>query len=113
MWRFQKWIAEAKGDLPAWTSTPKECVPIVAARCEATDITDLLNALDELAKEKSELPQWDGDTHDDIGRAQELFARILASVPLELRTLVETGLTERSEETRTWLRLALSEAKKT
>ena len=112
MRRFQKWIVEARGDLPVWASTPKACIPVVAARCEVTDISDLLNALDDLAKEKSVLPQWDGDSHDAIGRAQELFARILAAAPGGLQILVENGLTERSEETRAWLRLALSEAEK-
>jgi hypothetical protein len=105
--RFQEWIKEARGDLSAWASTPETCVPLVAARCEPPDITDLLEALDHLAEEKAALPEWDGDSHDGIGKAQELFARILAALPGELQPLVSEGLERRAPETRAWVRLAL------
>jgi len=105
--RVPDWIREARGDLSAWEATPESCVRLVAVRCAPPDITDLLDALDQLAEEKAALPAWDGDSQDDISKAQELFALILAALPGELQPLVLEGLEQRSPETRAWLGLAL------
>lgn len=112
MKRFQEWIKQARGDLPPWASLPEECIPIVAAHCELPDLADLLDELDNLAKEKTELPDWDGDSHADIGKAQELFARILAALPRELQPHLLERLKGRNQETQDWVQLALSERQK-
>jgi hypothetical protein len=109
MRRFQKWIVEARGDSLPWAATTRTSIPAIATRCESSDVSDLLDALDDLAREKAKLPDWDGDSYDDIARAQELFASIIAALPALLRTLALQGLEARDEETRSWVRLALKE----
>lgn len=103
MKRFQQLIVEAKAGRAAWEPLPAERIPLVARQLTASDIADVVGALDELAREKSEAPEWDGDTRDDIARAQELFARILCAVPPPLAASVAGALDRSAQETRDWV----------
>jgi len=66
----------------------------------------MIDAMDEVVREKSQTPAWDGDTCDDIARAQQLFARFLAAVPANMRAAVDSRLQDAARETRDWLALA-------
>jgi len=82
---------------------------MVARKLAASDITDIIGELDRLALEKDETPIADGDTHDDIAKAQHLFARLLACVPAPLMSQVTAGLTTATTQTRDWVALAFDE----
>jgi hypothetical protein len=89
--RFQILIAQEKGDRSPWDPFPEDKISMVAHRLDASDIADIFSELDILAQERNKTPDWDGDTQDDIAKAEELFCRILASVPEHLLPDVEAG----------------------
>jgi hypothetical protein len=109
MKRFQQLLVQAKDGLAPWESFPQERIPVVAGALAASDIIDIIAELDRLAREKDETPAWDGDAHDDIARAQQLFAWLLASVPAPLISNVTAGLQTATRQTRDWVALALRE----
>lgn len=53
----------------------------IAGQCGIPEIGRIIERLDELAVERQSLPEWDGDTHDDISEAQLMFAKILGVMP--------------------------------
>ena len=105
--RFRSLIAEEKGDRSPWEPFPEEKISVVARRLDASDIFDILSELDILAGESAETPDWDGDTQDDIAKAEELFCRILASVPEHIRSYVEAGQVRPDGSVRSKLSFAL------
>lgn len=79
---MSKWIAiieehRAKYSLSAWETFPESHYPIIAAKCGADEIAEIKQRLHALDKEEKDIPQWDGDTQDDIWRAREFFLAIL------------------------------------
>ncbi|MFN7056695.1 hypothetical protein [Hyphomonas sp.] len=78
-----------------------------AQACGVAEIRELIRRLDILAREKATVPDWDGDTMDDIARFQSLYASLLARVHPRYRDDVEAGLQSPEEETHRWVRLAL------
>lgn len=62
-----------------------------------------------LARERDALPEWDGDSQDDIARTQELFKSILAHVPARYIEDVATGLDSPQWGTRMYVAGALAE----
>jgi hypothetical protein len=109
MKRFQQLLADAKSGLAPWEPFPEERIPAVAGKLDASDIADIIAELDQLAREKSETPSWDGDTQDDITRAQHLLARLLAFVPTPLAEYVTDSVAIATDQTRDWVTLALRE----
>lgn len=76
--RFQTVIGEAMGPDPSPYSTPTTAqLGIAAAQLDESDIADILDTMETLSREKDTVPDWDGDTQDDIARAQQLLARLL------------------------------------
>jgi hypothetical protein len=106
MKRFQTLIADAKAGSAPWETLPQDRIPAIARALTAADITDIVAELDALAQEKSATPDWDGDTRDDIARAQQLFAQLITAVPVSLRATVDKELEHASGETRDWVALA-------
>lgn len=82
----------------------------MANQCGVFEIRDILSRLDILATERAAIPDWDGDTQDDISRAQKFHALVLARTGEKYRADVEAGLESEAEETRHWVRLALDGA---
>ncbi len=109
MKRFQQVIAAAKTGLAPWEPLPEDRIPVVARELTASDIADVIGELDRLAVEKDETPAFDGDTLDDIARAQHLLARLLARVPAPLVSHVTAGLATATAQTRDWVALAFAE----
>ena len=109
MKRFQQLIVQARDGAPPWVAaTPSdEKVAWIAGQLTAPDVADILEWFDGLAMAKDELPDWDGDSRDDISRAQEFGAQLIAALPGHLRPLAKEGLSSRHEQTRMWVKLAL------
>ena len=83
--RFQSIIAEVLGaDAPLGGSPSVSQLALVAARLGDDDITDIRETLEALAAEKDSVPDWDGDTQDDIARAEAtLFALLEMAIRQE------------------------------
>ncbi|KRA47806.1 hypothetical protein [Devosia sp. Root635] len=107
--RFRRIIAEINRDSP-WTSPTEAQLDLVAMRLDAADVSDIVDALDELSREKDALADWDGDSQDDIARAQSLFAAILARMAARHRASIETRMAGCEHLTRRYLEIALGSA---
>ena len=100
-------VRAARAGLGPWESMPASRLADIGRRCGTAEIAEMIGILDDLSQEKEALPAWDGDSGDDIARAQAMYAGILGHVPAACRDGVARGLASRSPDTRRWLALAL------
>lgn len=105
----QKLMKEARGDLEPWIEIPEDRILSVAKKCGPTEIAEALSMLQRFEQERRELPEWDGDSSDDIWRAQVTFSKLLSGVPDEYLSLVADGLKSNSESVRFYAALALKD----
>jgi hypothetical protein len=96
----------ATGSSP-WDPIPAERLAAIGRRCGEAEIAEVIAVLDELSAEREALPDWDGDSSDDIAKAQSSYASILGHVPGPRLPAVVVGLASASADTRRWLTLAL------
>jgi hypothetical protein len=107
MERFRRLVIEARQGVTPWDALPRDRLDAIAAQLQAEDVADIIAALDALAVEKDAVPDWDGDTWDDIGHVQSEYAVLLSRLADRFRAEVEHGLASPHEQTRMWVRLAL------
>ena len=107
MKRFQQLLADAKPG--PFEPVPDTRISAIAASLQERDIAEVAAELENLAREKAATPDWDGDTRDDIARAQHLFARLLVAVPAALQAQVTAALVNASGETLDWVKVARDE----
>ena len=105
--RLRSWLREARAGLGPGDRTPAATLADIGRRCGAGEIDDALAILDGLAGEKAALPEWDGDSADDVSAAQATYMRILGHVVRELIPAVATGLRSPEADTRRWVTLAI------
>lgn len=101
-------IRDARRDLGPWDSIPADRLAAMAKTCGIAEIEAAIVRLDELARERDALPDWDGDSQDDIARAQEMLRDILARVPDRYIGIVASGLHSPERGTRVHVALALA-----
>jgi len=101
-------VENSRVDLDTWDETPKERIRWIAERCGIAEIEAAIKRLDALARQRADLPEWDGDTQDDIAAAQSLFKSILSCVPARYIADVAAGLRSSEEFTRAYVALALA-----
>jgi len=102
------WLREARRGLDPWQPTPAEVAARIGRQCSRAEIEAALARIDALAAERDRLPEWDGDTSDDIWQAQRTFQHILANIPPVHAAHVTAGLRSPRTETRMIVALALS-----
>ena len=100
-------LGYASRDLAPGERIPDDRLPDVGRYCRIAEIEEVIARLDKLAAEKRALPDWDGDSQDDVAHTQRMLARILATVPERYEPVVRQGLASEEEETRRWVALAL------
>ena len=105
--RIRAQLREAKADLSPWDAIPEDRLAAIGRRCGEAEVAEILAILDGLSAERAALPAWDGDTSDDIARAQSAYATILGHVPPACLPAVAAGLASPSADSRRWLALAL------
>jgi len=66
----------------------------------------MLAWMERLATEKINLPEWDGDSSDDISKAQMELARLLVVLVTRFDLDPEITLASAGEETGRWLDIA-------
>lgn len=101
-------LRDARRDLGPWDSIPADRLAAIAKKCGIAEIEAAIVWLDELARERDALPDWDGDSQDDIAKAQEVLRDILASVPDRYIEAVAGGLHSPEWGTRVHVALALA-----
>ena len=100
-------LIAARDGLSPWEATPAERLSDVARQCGAAEVAEGIEEIAALARERAEVPDWDGDAQADIGRAQETFATILGQVDGALLPEIAKGLGHPDADTRRWVVLAL------
>lgn len=101
-------VRDARHDLSPWTATPDDQIALIGECCGIAEIEAAIARLDALSRERDELPEWDGDSQDDIARAQELYKRILTHVPARYIDDVAAGLESPEWGTRVYVAGALT-----
>lgn len=77
MRKLQKLIAAERSNLSPYSSLPSGTISHIASMCRKDEIADAHILIKELKAELVTLPEWDGDTHDDIWRTIKLLKAIL------------------------------------
>ncbi len=101
-------VRDARHDLGPWDELPEERLAAIGEKCGVAEIEAAIVWLDELSREGDALPEWDGDSQDDIARARETLHRILARVPGRYIEIVASGLHSPEWRTRVHIAMALT-----
>ena len=80
MRKLQKLIAAERTTFSPYSDLSSRAISRIASKCRNDEIADAHILIKELIAELSTVPDWDGDTHDDIWRTIELFRAILKKV---------------------------------
>jgi hypothetical protein len=78
MSKLQEILVRAKTDFAPWESIPRDRWEGIPAECGPDEVTEIHERMGALRSELGAVESWDGDTRDDIHRALELFAGLLA-----------------------------------
>lgn len=80
----------------------------IVRRFDAADVEDMLDELAAMSAERDDIEEWDGDTLDDIARAQSFICRLLVAMP-DHRPAIATRVGAADPVTSAYLRLILGE----
>ena len=80
MRKLQKILHTERKDVSPYSQLSAESISRIAALCGRDEVADAHILIKQLQAERVTVPDWDGDTEDDIWRAIALFRAILASV---------------------------------
>lgn len=94
-------------DIGPYDIPPTDLIIQQAEGCGVLEIRDILSTLESLGAQRAAMPEWDGDTADDISRVQQAYARLLQHADPKYRADIQRGLQSPEETTRAWVRLAL------
>ncbi|HEX8673564.1 MAG TPA: hypothetical protein VF710_16830 [Longimicrobium sp.] len=78
MSKLQEILVRATTDLAPCQSIPRDRWKLIAAECGPDEVDEIHERMGALRSELNAVESWDGDTSDDIHRALELFAGLLA-----------------------------------
>lgn len=101
-------IKRAMGTQSPWEWKSEDHVQEIGQQCAVPEIGRAIERLDELSVARAQTPDWDGDTNDDIAKAQLMFGQILGAVsPIYLDDIAQ-GLTSTEADTRFYVGYALA-----
>jgi hypothetical protein len=107
MQRYRKLLSEAGVGATPYSRPNDAALERAGRALAASDVVDVLDELDSLARERDAVPDWDGDTSDDIARRQEVLTRLLAATSGVARQMVLSGAAGREPQTRQYVEIAL------
>ena len=82
----------------------------IASDCGKSEVKEIIERLDELSLEKTKVEKWDGDTQDDIWRAQSGFSELLENILPKYVSDICKGLKSEYNDTRFYICYALSKS---
>lgn len=59
-----------KHGLGSWSIIPESHYSLIARQCGDAEIVDIRSRLTDLDQQAAEIPEWDGDSQDDIFHAR-------------------------------------------
>lgn len=80
MSKLQRLIAAERTTFSPYSSLSPESISRIALKCRKDEVADAHILIKQLKAELATVPDWDGDTQDDIWRAIEQYRAILAKV---------------------------------
>lgn len=101
-------VRDARHDLSPWTAMPEEQIAWIGEHCGIAEIRATIARLDALSRERDDLPDWDGDSQDDVASTQDQYKRILAHVPARYIEDVAAGFESPQWGTRIYIAGALA-----
>lgn len=93
-------IKRAMGTQSPWEWKPEDHVARIGQQCGVPEIGRVIERLNELSIARAETPDWDGDTNDDIAKAQLMFGQILGAVPSHYLDDIAKGFSSDQSDTR-------------
>ena len=107
MKRFRKLLSEAGVGAGPFARPTDAALEQAGSALAASDVVDVLDELDSLARERDTVPDWDGDTSDDIARWQETLTRLLAASSGATRQALLSSIADREPQTRQYVEIVL------
>lgn len=80
MRKIQKLIAAEKTEFSPYSNLSLAAISRIARKCRRDEVADAYILMKQYKAELATVPDWDGDTQDDIWRAMQLFRDILDKV---------------------------------
>ncbi|WP_033738000.1 hypothetical protein [Pantoea stewartii] len=80
MRKLQKLITAEYTNHPSQSNLPTTAITRIASKCRKDEVADAHILIKQLKAELAIVPDWDGDTQDDIWKAIELFRSILSKI---------------------------------
>lgn len=80
MRKIQKLIALEKSGFSPYSNLSPASISRIARKCRRDEVADAHILMKQYKAELATVPDWDGDTQDDIWRAMQLFRDILDKV---------------------------------
>jgi hypothetical protein len=80
MSKFDQYQREARAGLSRWDRLSDTDIAALARRCDAAEVTDLIERMERLSREELMIPAWDGGSVDDLRQHQLYLGSILAAV---------------------------------
>lgn len=108
MRRIQTLIAKALAGQGPYARLSGSALTDVAGQCGPAEVADILAFLGELSAERDALPDWDGDSADDIARAAETLRAVLAHAAPALIPEIARGLDDADARVRAHTAMALA-----
>lgn len=83
MRKIQKLISAEREEFTPYSSLSAESISRIATGCGRDEIADAHILMKQFKSELVTIPEWDGDTEDDIWRAIQLLRAILDRIKHE------------------------------
>lgn len=80
MRKLQKLIAAEHTAFSPYSSLSSKSISRIALKCRKDEVADAHILIMQFESELATVPDWDGDTQDDIWRAIELYRAILSKI---------------------------------
>jgi hypothetical protein len=80
MRKLQKLIAAERTAFSPYSSLSSKSISRIALNCRKDEIADAYILIMQFKSELATVPDWDGDTQDDIWKTIELYKAILSKI---------------------------------
>lgn len=104
---FKKTMIEVTGNKGPFSRSDRGALFIAGQRLSEQYVLDILDELDDMSRKRDALPEWDGDSSDDMAYYQEDLAALLAGTCGKSRKILEHDSKAREHLTSLYISLAI------
>jgi len=110
MRRFRQMLVDARGPGGPFVRADRAALRRAGRGLGEDDVLEIPEELDAMSRERNRLPEWDGDSSDDIAFYQEDLAALLAGSRGAARRALVEDARPREALTRAYIAIALGTA---